>query len=65
MRSLRFRTVITETKGKKAESGGKTFSKSLMSILQTDASEDKEWEDNGDNDTSKMETKQWKEKSEK
>lgn len=42
MRSLRFRTVITETKGKKAESGGKTFSKSLMSILQTDASEDKE-----------------------
>lgn len=36
-----------------------------MSILQTDAGEDKEWEDNGKNDTSKMETKQWKEKTEK
>ena len=56
MRSLIFRTVITETKGKKAESGGKTFLKSLMSILQTDAGEDKEWEDNGKNDTSKEKT---------
>ena len=63
--SLRFSTVITETKGKKAESGAKTFSKSFMSILQTDASEDKEWQDNGNNDASKMETKQWKEKNRK
>ena len=63
MRSLRFSTVITETKGKKAEP--LWVSKSFMSILQTDASEDKEWQDNGNNDASKMETKQWKEKNRK